>query len=491
MKNRILIKNIPSDEKVAEWNAKETTEGAQQKADEALRLAKEYADQNKVAKEEGKGLSTEDFTTEEKEKLAGLFNYVHPEKHTTDDITTNTENRFVSDAQINDWTNKETVGGAQSKATKALEDAKDYTDEIYRGLNSKKIDYVEMTEAKHLIFKADAENKFDIDFSNFNTGGSGGADYILPIASDITLGGVKIGKGINISEDGTISLDESVPIGSITWEKITDKPLTFTPSLHQHSILDLTDMFKVEDSLVSESKSNALSAFQGKELKSMIDSIHTHENLDTLNKLTEEKFNELETISGATEKDEKTLQDAKNYVDQKFKDYTTVTTYKKIISTEDWIDDIESSLCKFSINHSLNTLDIIVKANSANEINHSLNELISYQIIDENNIDIFAEDKDSLNISIIGIQRIKEPTDSIAPIKIERTVANNLELDEISGLYKQIINHNLKSENIIIEAINNSTLLSELISYKPINTTSVEIYAEDNEFLNLLIMSIE
>lgn len=39
----------------------------------------EDLEENKVDKSEGKDLSTNDYTTPEKEKLAGLFNYVLPE----------------------------------------------------------------------------------------------------------------------------------------------------------------------------------------------------------------------------------------------------------------------------------------------------------------------------------------------------------------------------------------------------------------------------
>lgn len=39
----------------------------------------EDLEENKVDKSEGKGLSTNDYTTLEKEKLAGLFNYILPE----------------------------------------------------------------------------------------------------------------------------------------------------------------------------------------------------------------------------------------------------------------------------------------------------------------------------------------------------------------------------------------------------------------------------
>lgn len=46
------------------------------------------------------------------------------------------------------------------------------------------------------------------------------AIYTLPIASNTTLGGIKIGKGLNITEDGTLNLNASAP----TWDSITGKP---------------------------------------------------------------------------------------------------------------------------------------------------------------------------------------------------------------------------------------------------------------------------
>lgn len=39
------------------------------------------------------------------------------------------------------------------------------------------------------------------------SGGGMGADYILPAATETRLGGVKVGKGIEVSKDGTISVD--------------------------------------------------------------------------------------------------------------------------------------------------------------------------------------------------------------------------------------------------------------------------------------------
>ena len=53
----------------------------------------------------------------------------------------------------------------------------------------------------------------------FGTGSGSGSDYTLPIASSSVLGGIKIGAGIAISLDGTISVD----VSSITATPLTIK----------------------------------------------------------------------------------------------------------------------------------------------------------------------------------------------------------------------------------------------------------------------------
>ena len=40
--------------------------------------------------------------------------------------------------------------------------------------------------------------------------GGGGGGYVLPAATDETLGGVKIGEGLSITEEGVLSADSSV-----------------------------------------------------------------------------------------------------------------------------------------------------------------------------------------------------------------------------------------------------------------------------------------
>ncbi|MCX4301724.1 MAG: hypothetical protein OSJ35_05780, partial [Alistipes sp.] len=62
----------------------------------------------KVDKVAGKGLSTEDFTTAEKQKLAGIAaganNYTHPASHPASMIAQDTTHRFVTDAEKTTWT---------------------------------------------------------------------------------------------------------------------------------------------------------------------------------------------------------------------------------------------------------------------------------------------------------------------------------------------------------------------------------------------------
>lgn len=65
---------------------------------------------NKVDKDGNKGLSTNDYTTVEKNKLAAIAdnanNYVHPSSHPASMITTDTTHRFVTDTEKSNWGGK-------------------------------------------------------------------------------------------------------------------------------------------------------------------------------------------------------------------------------------------------------------------------------------------------------------------------------------------------------------------------------------------------
>ena len=53
-------------------------------------------------------------------------------------------------------------------------------------------------------------------------GGGGGGGYVLPTASADTLGGVKIGEGVDVAEDGTISVDVPSPTDIYTKSEIDE-----------------------------------------------------------------------------------------------------------------------------------------------------------------------------------------------------------------------------------------------------------------------------
>lgn len=82
----------------------------------------------------------------------------------------------------------------------------------------------------------DRKNLIELDWNgnlwiagNLNEGGGG---YVLPIATKSTLGGVKIGDNIAVTDDGTISVDLSAYLKSADisdWAKQSDKP-TYTAS---------------------------------------------------------------------------------------------------------------------------------------------------------------------------------------------------------------------------------------------------------------------
>ena len=74
----------------------------------------------KVDKVAGKGLSTEDYTSEEKAKLAGVAaganNYQHPATHPASVIVQDSTHRFVTDTEKTTWNGKASTAVATQSA---------------------------------------------------------------------------------------------------------------------------------------------------------------------------------------------------------------------------------------------------------------------------------------------------------------------------------------------------------------------------------------
>ena len=59
-------------------------------------------------------------------------------------------------------------------------------------------------------------------------GGSSGGSYELPIASVDTLGGIKVGAGLTISTEGTLSATGGGTADAVEWKNVLDKPTTIS-----------------------------------------------------------------------------------------------------------------------------------------------------------------------------------------------------------------------------------------------------------------------
>ena len=97
---------------------------------------------NKVDKVVGKQLSTEDYTTSEKDKLAGIqegaTNYVHPTTHPPSIIVETTTKRFVTDVEKAYWNEKASTALATTIANGLMSSTdKTKLDGIATGANTK------------------------------------------------------------------------------------------------------------------------------------------------------------------------------------------------------------------------------------------------------------------------------------------------------------------------------------------------------------------
>ena len=50
------------------------------------------------------------------------------------------------------------------------------------------------------------------------------SNYTLPIASSTALGGIKLGSGLSVTNDGTVSVSADVVAGAVQWNSIENKP---------------------------------------------------------------------------------------------------------------------------------------------------------------------------------------------------------------------------------------------------------------------------
>lgn len=74
------------------------------------------------------------------------------------------------------------------------------------------------------------------------------AAYSLPTASATTKGGVKIGAGLSVDENGVLSATGGGTADSVSWDNVTGKPSNFTPSSHNHNASEVSGLATVATS---------------------------------------------------------------------------------------------------------------------------------------------------------------------------------------------------------------------------------------------------
>jgi predicted solute-binding protein len=70
--------------------------------------------------------------------------------------------------------------------------------------------------------------------------------YNLPIASNITLGGVRVGANLSVSANGVLSAN--IPASITNWNELANKPTTFAPANHTHNAVDVIGLANIAKS---------------------------------------------------------------------------------------------------------------------------------------------------------------------------------------------------------------------------------------------------
>lgn len=198
---------------------------------------------NKVDKVSGKGLSTNDYTTAEKNKLAGLSNYTLP----TATASTLGGVKVGAGLAINDGVLSATGGGTadsvdwsniQNKPSSFTPSAHTHTkSEItdFPNIPTKTSDltndsnFVNTTTMNNaLANKVDKVSGKGLSTNDYTTNEktklAGLSNYTLPAASASSLGGVKVGSGLSIDSNGVLTATGGGGGSDVPDSTITDIP---------------------------------------------------------------------------------------------------------------------------------------------------------------------------------------------------------------------------------------------------------------------------
>ena len=149
-------------------------------ANKPVSSAQQIALNAKVDKVTGKDLSTEDYTTTEKNKLAGIDananNYSHPTSHLPAIIQQDANNRFVTDAEKQSWNNK--IDAIVGKGL-STEDYTTTEKNKLAGIDANANNYQHPGSHLPTIIQQDASNRFvtDAEKQSWNSKAAGSHNH--------------------------------------------------------------------------------------------------------------------------------------------------------------------------------------------------------------------------------------------------------------------------------------------------------------------------
>jgi len=194
----------------------------------------------KVDKVAGKGLSTEDYTTAEKQKLAGIEEgankYTHPDTHPASMIVEDSNRRFVSDAEKTAWNDADTKKHVHNN--KSIIDA--ITQTLIDAWNSAVAHISD--EVRHLTESERAAWNAKAEISDIPTKVSeleNDSNFVTQSNLEEAGLGDMMKSVYDTDNDGKVDAADSAD--SVPWSGIKDKPTTFPPSSHTHTKNQITD----------------------------------------------------------------------------------------------------------------------------------------------------------------------------------------------------------------------------------------------------------
>lgn len=209
----------------------------------------------KVSVESGKGLSTNDYTTAEKNKLAGIAAganaYTHPSSHPATMITEDSTHRFVTDVEKQDFNNKISKDDYEvgSNGTCKTLDSRNDIRLINKSGKYSGINVTGNPTGTDAFYFYDVEcMSNDVRIVTAKTAGSPLRIFVGSYISE-WLGWKEVfnvDKKPTPSEIGalgaTAKAESAKTADAVAWANVTGKPSSFTPSSHTHTKSQITDM---------------------------------------------------------------------------------------------------------------------------------------------------------------------------------------------------------------------------------------------------------